>query len=167
MPRVRGLSTRPVKKKILQFAEDAPSGEIEDKENDDAENGDPLDGVLAKDGRDAAPELDSPRRRQLEEEEEAFMSAREHKKSMLKAQKAKKKHKLQLRLHNAKMARWGDKKRWPSQKKPFLAAARMYEAIVEMGNADLMLALAERDAARAEASVFACEIGLLELESAS
>ena len=163
MPRVRGLSTRPVKKKILQFAEDAPSGEIEDKENDD-----PLDGVLAKDGRDAAPELDSPRRRQLEEEEEAFMSAREDKKSMLKAlQKAKKKHKLQLRLHNAKMARWGDKKRWPSQKKPFLAAARMYEAIVEMGNADLMLALADWDAARAEASVFACEIGLLELESAS
>ena len=159
MARYKGLSkTRPKKKQVAEVVVEFVA-EAEAEDSEDAERAVPRATTPPEDEVAAAAEVDSPRSEQLEKLEQFFDTATKELNYRQKVLRHfKKQHKLAERLHNAKMKRWDDKKRWPSQKKPFLAAARMYESIIEHSHAELKLALAERDVARAEVEQMAMQM---------
>ena len=166
MPRPKGLTKRAVKKKVIQFVEALTNGEEKAEKALATARAAPPAGATPPAEVDEAALLDSPGRKQLEDAEKIFERTFNRMKIMDRVlRQSKKEEKLARRLHDAKMKRWCDPIRQRERKKPFLAASRIYEALIEMGNAVLMRACVEREEARAEGECFAARIRVLQVEN--
>ena len=169
MPRAKGLTKRAIKKKVIQFVDALSSGEDKAEEAlATARAAPPAEATppAEVDEADAVALFDSPGRKQAEDAEKIFEGTFNRMKILDRVlRQSKKEETLARRLHEAKMKRWCDPIRERKRKKPFLAASRIYEALIEMGNAQLKRACVEREAVRAEADCFAARIRVLEVEN--